>query len=71
MLDFVMNTMTNVTEKLKAMDERITGLASCIDVTPAKSITRKSHSREQTKRRGIADAEEVLFASPNNMTAEG
>ena len=28
MLDLVLNTMTNVTEKLSAMDDRITGLAS-------------------------------------------
>ena len=64
MLDLVMNTMNNVTEKLAAMDERITGLASRIDVTPAKSSTRKSHSREQKKQRGIADTDEALLASP-------
>ena len=36
MLDLVMNTMSNLTEKLAAMDERITGLASKIELTPAK-----------------------------------
>ena len=48
-LDLVRNTMNNVTEKLLAMDERITGLASLIDVTPAKFVARKSRSHEQIK----------------------
>ena len=60
MLDLVMNTMSNVTKKLAAMDERITGLASKIELTPAKFIERKSRSQEQTKRRGIADSEHCL-----------
>ena len=64
MLDLVLNTMTNVTEKLSAIDDRIIGLASCIDATPAKASTRKSRPREQSKRRGVIDAEEALFASP-------
>ena len=64
MLDLVLNTMTNVTEKLSAMDDRITGLASHIDATPAKASTRKSRLREQSKRRGVTEAEEALFASP-------
>ena len=69
MLDLVMNTMSNVTEKLAAMDERITGLVLKIELTPAKSTVHKSSSREQMKQRGIADSEEALFASPTNMTA--
>ena len=69
MLDLMMNTMTNMTEKLAAMDEHINGMASYIKVTPAKSTTPKSHSLEQTKRREMADAEEPLFASPTNTTA--
>ena len=64
MLDLVLNTMTNVTEKLSAMDDRITGLASRIDATPAKAATRKSRPREQSKRRGVTEVEEALFASP-------
>ena len=40
MLDLVMNTMSNVTEKLGAMDLWITGLALRLKVTPAKSTTR-------------------------------
>ena len=44
MLDLVMNTMSNVTEKLVAMDERITGLASKIELMPAKPTVRKSRS---------------------------
>ena len=56
--------MSNVTKKLAAMDEQIAGLASLIEVMPA-----KSGSREQTKRRGIADREEALFASLTNTAA--
>ena len=58
MLDLIMNMMSNVTEKLAAIDERITGLASKIEVTPANPA-----------KRGIADTDEALFASPTNMTA--
>ena len=68
MLDLVMNTMNNVTEKLTAMDDRITGLASRIDTTPAKTISRKSRSREQSKRRGVTDTEEALFASSTGVS---
>ena len=67
MLDLVMNTMNNVTEKLTAMDDRITGLASRID-TPAKTVSKKSCSREQSKRRGVTDTEEALFASPTGVS---
>ena len=63
-----MNTMNNVTEKLSVMDDRITGLASGIDTTPAKTVNRKSHSREQSKRRGVTDTEEALFASPTGVS---
>ena len=54
MLDMVMSTLTSVTEKLAAMDKRITGLASRIESTPAKSA-RKFRLREQTKRREVSD----------------
>ena len=66
MMDMVMTTMASVSEKLAAMDECITGLASCIEPTPEKS-TRKSHSREQTKRRDLGDHDEALFGSPTNV----
>ena len=46
MLDLVMNTMNNVTEKLAAMDEQITGLASKIELTRAKPTVGKSRSQE-------------------------
>ena len=68
MLDLVMNTKNNVTEKLTALDDRITGLASRIDTTPAKTVSRKSRSREQSKRRGVTDTEEALFASPTGVS---
>ena len=48
MLDMVMATKMSVTEKLSAMDDRITGLASRIGPTPAKSA-RKSCSREHKR----------------------
>ena len=57
-----MNTMTLVVKKLAVMDEHITGLASPIEPTPAKSA-RKSHSPVQTKRRDVGDSEEALFGS--------
>ena len=62
MMDMVMNTMTLVVEKLAAMDEHITGLASHTQLTPAK-FARKSCSQEQTKRRDVEDSEEALYAS--------
>ena len=67
MLDMVMATMMSVTEKVSAMDDRITGLALCIEPTQAKSA-RKSRSREHTKRREVSDHEEALFGSPLNTS---
>ena len=63
-MDIMLNTMNSVTEKLASMDERITGLASRIYTLTAKTMTRKSHSREQTKRQGVSKSEEALFGSP-------
>ena len=66
MMDMVMTTMASVSEKLAVMDECITGLASRIEPTPAKSA-RKSHSREQTKMCDLGDHDEALFGSPTNV----
>ena len=64
MMDMMLSMMNSVTEKLASMDERISRLALCIDTPATKTSTRKSHSREQVKRRGVPDNEETLFGSP-------
>ena len=56
-LETVMSTMTNFTEKLNSMEERLSGLTSRLD-TPAtahKSASRKSRSCEKVKRIEISD----------------
>ena len=59
-LETVMSTMTNFTEKLNSMEERLSGLTSHLD-TPAtshKTVSRKSRSREKVKRIEISDDNE-------------
>ena len=60
MLEVVMSTMSNFTEKLNSMEERLTGLTSRLE-TPAtsqKTVSRKSCLREKVKRIEILDDEE-------------
>ena len=49
--------MATLTQQLGAMDERISGLAQKIEPSN-KTSTRKSRSREQTKRRTISELED-------------
>ena len=49
-LDLVMNTMSTFTDKLSAMEAKISGLSSRIDNVPTATPARKSCSREKSKR---------------------
>ena len=60
-LEVVMSTMNNFTEKLNSMEERLIGLTSWLD-TPAtsqKTVSRKSHSCEKIKGTEISDDEKA------------
>ena len=46
------------------MDEWRSGIALDMDTPPVKTMTSKSYSCEQTKRRGVSKGEEALFGSP-------
>ena len=70
MLEAVISTMTNFTEKLNSMEERLSGLSSRLD-TPAtsqKTVSRKSHSQEKVKRIEISDDDEKTSATTGLTT---
>ena len=55
-LDLVMNTMSSFTDKLSAMEEKISSLSSRMDNMPTATPARKSRSREKSKRAQILDS---------------
>ena len=70
MLEAVISTMTNFTEKLNSMEERLSGLSSRLD-TPAtsqKTVSRKSRSQEKVKRIEISDDYEKTSATTGLTT---
>ena len=60
MLDLVMSTMSTFTEKLNAMEARLTGLSSCVESTPMQGETWKSRSRDKVKRIEISDEDNEM-----------
>ena len=60
MLDLVMSTMSTFTEKLNAMEARLTGLSSRGESTPMQGETRKSRSRDKVKRIEISDEDDDM-----------
>ena len=68
-LEMVMSTMNSFSEKLSAMEERLSNIATPVDGTRLeKCTTRKSRSREKIKRIEISDDDEkptVLSPSQN------
>ena len=68
MLELVMQTMTGFSDKLSAMEVKITGLTSgCAKITDNSGGTRQSRSREKAKRSGLFQADEsetTLFSPP-------
>ena len=60
MVELMMSTMTNFTDKLNTMDERISGLTSRLDnpSVSQKPVSRKSRSCEKIKRIKISDDDE-------------
>ena len=67
-LDLVLNTMATLTQQLGAMDERISGLAQKIEPSN-KASTRKSRSRDQTKRRTITELDEDMAVQSSQGTS--
>ena len=57
-LDLVINTLSTFTDKLSAMEEKISGLSSHMDNVPTATPARKSHSREKSKRAQTLDSTE-------------
>ena len=66
MLDVVLATMSSFTDKLTSMESCLSGLASRFDETTShKSSSRKSRSRDQSKKWDPPDEDDTpLFASP-------
>ena len=67
MLELVMQTMTGFSDKLSAMEAKITGLTSdCVKTTDNLGGKRQSRSREKVKRSGLfhADESETTLLSP-------
>ena len=65
MLDIVLATMSSFTNKITSMESHLSGLASLFDETPSqKSSSKKSHSRDQSKKREPPEEDDTpLFAS--------
>ena len=60
-LDVVLATMSSFTDKLTSMESCLTGLASCLDETSSQKKTgRKSHAREQSKKREPPDEDDIF-----------
>ena len=74
MLELVMQTMTGFSDKLSAMEAKITGLASgSVKTTDNASGARQSRSREKVKRSGLfqTDESETTLFSPSMPGADG
>ena len=66
MLDLILHTMSSFTDKLSAMEAQISGLTSRMNTESSVTPTRKSRSREKTKRPDTLDTSEErggLFSS--------
>ena len=69
-LDLVLNTMSTFTDKLSAMEEKISGLSSHMDSSAEATPARKSRSREKTKRPEPVDTSDdrlSLFSTGSSL----
>ena len=64
MMELMLTSMSSVTEKLAAMEERITGLTEkSHDMIQESSSSRKSRSREKSKKRESSDERQNIFTT--------
>ena len=63
MMEAILTSMTSFTEKLTAMEERISGLTKVQD--GSETSARKSHSREKKQQESADESQEPTFVPPH------